>query len=311
MNGTRTIVDIHVHLFDRVNGHNADGATSSAHFGRVATATGRIQFMPPCFRETSFSQDMILEMMDFTGIHKAVLLQNPLIGIVNDEISQAVRAHPDRFLGTIQVDPLDPSAADTIKTYASNPRHAILKFEMSDGWGWTGIHRGLTLDDECFTPIWNVARNLGMPVILDGGRPGNAGYQVEAIDRLTSKIPSLTFVLEHLGALSRETLHLRERQRAMIRIGKKKNVHLGIASLAAGLKESFPYRQSLELLKEAVDLVGAEKILWGSDIPGTLKAQTYGEMASFVSDHADFLREADKDLILGQNALRVFPGFRA
>jgi predicted TIM-barrel fold metal-dependent hydrolase len=310
MAADRNIVDIHVHLFDRVEGNNADGPTSSASFGRVETHTGMIQFMPPWFRETSFSMDMILEMMDFAGIRKAVLLQNPLIGTVNDAIARAVEAHPERFLGTIQVDPTDPAAVDTICRYSSNPRQAILKFEMSDGWGWTGIHKGLTLDDECFTPIWRIALERGLPVILDGGRPGNAGYQVEAVDRLARRHPDLTFILEHLGALSRDTFHLRERQRAMIRIGKKKNVYLGIASLAAGLKESYPYRQSLELLQEGVELVGAEKILWGSDIPGTLKLQTYAQMVSFVAECAEFLSEADKDLILGGNALRVFPVFR-
>lgn len=37
----------------------------------------------------------------------------------------------------------------------------------------------------------------------------------------------------------------------MIRIGKKENVYLGIAALAAGMREIWPYRRSLELLKEA------------------------------------------------------------
>lgn len=310
MSGNRVIVDAHIHLFDRVEGTNADGPTASAPFGRVATRTGTIQFMPPWFRETSFPADVILEMMDFAGVDKGVLLQNPLIGIVNDAIARAVRQHPDRFLGTIQVDPRDPAAVENIRRYSDDPCHAVLKFEMSDGWGWTGVHRGLTLEDECFAPIFRIALERGLPIILDGGRPGNAGYQVEAIDRLTSRYPELTILLEHLGALSRETYHLRERQRAMIRIGKKKNVYLGIASLAAGLKESWPYRQSLELLREGVGLVGAEKIIWGTDIPGTLKLYTYSQMVAFVSEHADFLGDDDKDLILGGNALRVFPGFR-
>jgi hypothetical protein len=33
-------------------------------------------------------------------------------------------------------------------------------------------------------------------------------------------------------------------------------------------------------------------------------------MVSFVAECAEFLSEADKDLILGGNALRVFPIFR-
>jgi hypothetical protein len=39
-----------------------------------------------------------------------------------------------------------------------------------------------------------------------------------------------------------------------------------------------------------------------------LKLHTYSQMVSLVSEHAEFFSEADKDLILGGNALRVLPG---
>lgn len=310
MKRERTIVDIHIHIFNKINGRNSDGPTSSLPYGRVKTATGEMQFMPPYSRETSFPVDVIIEMMNFNGINKAVLLQNPVIGIVNDVVADAIDKYPDRLIGTIQVDPLDKKAVETVRKYSSNPRHNILKFEMSDGWGWSGIHKGLKLDDDCFNPIWKEASERSLPIILDHGRPNNFGYQVETIDWLTTKYSNLTFILEHLGAMNQECLHLKSRWTEMVKLGKKKNVYLGMAALGAGLREDFPCPKALELLKEGIEIVGIEKILWGSDIPGTFKSYTYKEMVDMVVNYADFLSEKDKDLIMGENALRVLTGLK-
>jgi predicted TIM-barrel fold metal-dependent hydrolase len=305
----RTIVDIHIHLFNQIAGQNNAGPTTSLGLGWVRTGTGPIRIMPPYCKETAFPAEVIIDMMDFVGIGKAVLLQNPLIGTVNDQIAAAIARYPERLIGTIQVDPLDPQALDIIRRYAQNPRQNILKFEMSDGWGWSGVHPGLKLDDACFTPIWELAVKLQLPVILDPGRPNNAGYQVTAFDKVTSDYPQLTFILEHLGGMNRENLHLKDRWTQMVRLGKKPNVYLGIAAIGAGLREDFPCPEALGLLREGVELAGAEKILWGSDIPGTLKQYTYQQMADMVITYADFLSETEKDLIMGGNALRILSGF--
>ncbi|HOP74483.1 MAG TPA: amidohydrolase family protein [Bacillota bacterium] len=304
----RRIVDIHVHLFNGIHGQKGDGETSSAGFGRVKTKTGMIQFMPPFSKETAFPVELILEWMDCAGVSQAVLVQNPLIGTVNQEIAEAIERYPHRFIGSIQVDPMDPGAVETIKKYAVNPKHNILKFEISDGWGWSGIHSGLKLDGDYFKPIWELASEMKLPVILDAGRPNNAGYQLDAIDRITTEYSDVLWILEHLGGMNQENLHLKDKWQRMIEFGKKTNVYLGMAAIGAGLREDYPCYQALGLLNESVKKVGADKILWGSDIPGTLKNYTYQQMIEMVSVHATFLSEKEKDLILGENALRILKG---
>jgi len=269
-----------------------------------------MQFMPPYFKKTSFPADVIAELMDFTGIDKAVLLQNPVLGIVNDQVADAIKKYPEKFAGTIQVDPFDPKAINIIKKYSSNPKHNILKFEMSDSWGWSGIHKNLTLENECFIPIWKIASEKNLQIILDPGRPGNAGYQVEAIDKITDKYKDVTFIIEHLGGMNKENLHLKKRWLQMITLGKKKNVYMGITSIGAGLREDFPCRQALSLLKEAVDIMGAEKLLWGSDLPSNLKYYSYQEMSDMILTYADFLNDTEKTMIMYGNALKVFSGLK-
>lgn len=302
------IIDIHIHIFKKIKGRNSDGVTRGLNYGRIKTSKGEIQFMPPYFKDTSFTSDTIVELMKFSNIKKGILLQNPMIGDVNDEIADAVKKYPDIFAGTIQVDPKAPGAVNLIKKYSANPRQNILKFEMSHGWGWSGIHKNLTVEDEYFTPIWSIASDKNLQVILDPGRPGNAGYQIEEIDRITDKYKDLIFVLEHLGGMNREKLHLKDNWLKMIRLGTKKNVYMGITSIGAGLREDFPCPQALGLLKEAVSIIGAEKLLWGSDLPSNLKFYTYNEMADMIIKYADFLSENEKKMIMSDNALKVFSG---
>lgn len=309
MANKRTIVDIHVHIFNEINGRNNAGPTHSIPYGRVKTGDGEIQFLTPSAKETSFKVDVILEMMKLFGIDKAVLLQNPLIGDVNEVIADAIGKYPDKFIGTIQVDPTLPNAVELIKKYSDNKKHNIIKFEMSDGWGWTGVHKGLSLLDDCFTPIWNIAAERELQVIIDPGRPNNVGYQIEAIDKITTAYPQITFLLEHLGAMNRENMHLKDRWNQMVALGRKENVYLGIASIGAGLRDDFPCRDALKLLREGVDMVGAHKLLWGSDIPGTLKHYTYQQMIDMVVKYADFLSEDEKDMIMGGTALKIFKAF--
>jgi predicted TIM-barrel fold metal-dependent hydrolase len=309
MSENRIIIDCHVHIFNEINGMCSAGHTHSIPYGKVKTEDGEIQIMPPYSKETSFTAENIVEMMNFAGVSKAILLQNPLMGDQNDIIEDAINQYPDRFIGTIQVDPTLGNAVDLIKKYSDNKKHNILKFEMSDGWGWNGVHKGLYLTDECFKPIWAIASERGLPVIIDPGRPNNAGYQVEAIDAITSAYPQITFILEHLGAMNRENLHLKDRWTQMVSMGKKKNVYLGIAAVASGLREDFPCKDALGLIKEGIELAGSDKLLWGSDIPGTFKQYTYQQMIDIIVKYADFLSEQEKDMIMRGTALKIFKAF--
>lgn len=56
----------------------------------------------------------------------------------------------------------------------------------------------------------------------------------------------------------------------------------------------------------AVDLIGADKIMWGIDAPGLLTSGSYRQLLNYVRLHGDFLSEAEMADVLGLNALRVY-----
>jgi predicted TIM-barrel fold metal-dependent hydrolase len=59
-------------------------------------------------------------------------------------------------------------------------------------------------------------------------------------------------------------------------------------------------------LREAVELVGEQKLLWGTDVPITLRRYTYRQMADFIALHCDFLDVNSRNRILGDNAAAIF-----
>ena len=69
----------------------------------------------------------------------------------------------------------------------------------------------------------------------------------------------------------------------------------------------YPYPEGQKLLRELRDRVDAESPLWGSDSPyGMSQWCIYRQSLDFIRVHCDFLSAAEKALILGGNAARLF-----
>ena len=299
------LVDAHAHFLPAIKGRKGEEPTAAGNYGKVLIGGMESQVLPVYLKDSTFPVDMLLATMDANNVGRAILLQNPFYGIINDEISDAVRAYPDRFKGTIQADPYGADALSEIRRYHA-PGQYILKFEISEGWGWSSIHRNLLLDGPEFMAIWELATELGLCVIIDPGRINNPGYQVEALERITRQFSQVKFLIEHLGYMTADLYgdnSAHETWRRMIRLGREENVFIGFSAIFILLEEDYPCPRSVKLLEEAVNTIGAEKILWGTDIPTTLSRYTYGQMIDLIVKHAGFLSDTQKDMVMGFNAL--------
>lgn len=197
-----------------------------------------------------------------------------------------------------------------IRQFAS-PKQSTLKLEMSYDWGWTGLYPDFGIDEPGMRPVWEVVAECGLEVIIDPGPPGNPGYQVEAFDVLTSRLPDTRFVLEHLGYLMADQESggdARSRHRHLLELGRKPNVWLGLSAVPVLLEDVYPCPRAVTLLREAVELVGAKKLIWGSDLPTTLNLHTYRQLVDTIRREASFLSEEQLRQILHDNAQTVFKG---
>ena len=307
------IIDAHAHIFERVGGLTGTGNTRSLSFGKVQWGNGKvIRFMPPLAKDTSFPPEVLLEYMDWVGVDKAVLLQGPFYGEANDYIHQAARHWPDRFIGAGYIDPWLKDAEDVFHHVVDELGFNIIKIELREDTGLAGLYQAVRLDDIRIEWLWEEIGKRGLVVTFDLGPIGGKGYQTEAIKRILDKHPGLKMVMTHLCYPPIKARNNEQPNRVwqdQILLAKHPGVWIDLASLPAHVEnEDYPYPSACEFIRKAVELVGSEKLLWGSDIPSLLTHATYPQLFRFVAEHCDFLSDTDCARIMGENAIQVYGG---
>jgi predicted TIM-barrel fold metal-dependent hydrolase len=70
-------------------------------------------------------------------------------------------------------------------------------------------------------------------------------------------------------------------------------------------EEFYPFTGAVRAIREAIDLVGIDQLMWGSDYPRTMVAITYRMSYDFIL-RSPLLTETEKALFLGINAQRFY-----
>ncbi len=215
--------------------------------------------------------DEIVARMDAAGVDRAVVFPfnevNPgeSFSKANDRIAEGVKKYPDRLIGFCRIDPnLGERAIEEMKRSVMNLGLKGVKLHP------TGQKFEIT--DKRVMEIVREASTLNAPVVFDTGKKESRPWMVEELAR---KVPEGTIIMAHLrGENSIDVARDNE------------NVYQGTT-------KAF----DLEKVKEALKVLGPEKLIAGSDSP-------YADMkASF--DIFEFASNAEKRLIFGGNIERV------
>ena len=127
--------------------------------------------------------------------------------------------------------------------------------------------------------------------------------QVQEMKEIIQEYPQLRIAIGHFGMVT--TPHWQEQ----IKLDRHKNVMIesgGITWLFNS--EFYPFHGAVKAIKEAADLVGMDKLMWGSDYPRTITAITYKMSYDFILKTTEMTQE-EKALFLGKNAERFY-GFK-
>ena len=117
--------------------------------------------------------------------------------------------------------------------------------------------------------------------------------QVQEMKEIIQEYPQLRIAIGHFGMVT--TPHWQEQ----IKLARHKNV----------IRDRFyPFHRAVKAIKEAADLVGMDKLMWGSDYPRTITAITYKMSYDFILKTTEMTQE-EKALFLGKNAERFY-GFK-
>jgi uncharacterized protein len=235
----------------------------------------------------------LLEAMDANGVDRSVVFGFPWrdpehFKVHNDFILEAVRRHPDRLVGFGCFDPTSREAAQEAERCLDAGMAGIgeLAFYQSG------------LDDECLArlaPVMDICRERGRPVLIHTNEPVGHAYPgktpntLSQIYRMVSRFPFNTIVLAHWGGGLFFFNLLRKEVKDRL-----KNVYFDTAAS--------PYLYDPGIYRLAVQTVGPEKILFGSDYPLLAQNRYFAEM------DAAGLSSPERESICGANAARLlFP----
>jgi predicted TIM-barrel fold metal-dependent hydrolase len=310
------IIDAHAHVFPAVQGRIKDGETRSIGYGKIRVGDDQIhRVLPPSAIETVHPPEVLVEYMDWAGVDRTVLLQGTFYGECNRYAAGAIRRYPDRFMGSAFLDPWAPGARAMFEEAVDALGFRAVKLELSEAAGLTGIHPDLRLDDPDAAWLWNELEHRDFLLTLDLGAIGSRSYQTGAVRGIMERHPALRIVIAHLcqpNPAAEQDASRWALWKEQVALAQTPRVWLDTAALPAYLRhEGYPYPSARRYIRMAVDMVGPDKILWGTDVPGLLTIATYNQLVALGWAHTDFLSREDQEKIMGLNALRVYGGASA
>lgn len=216
--------------------------------------------------------------MDSYGIDIACVTHHAGISsdfkLGNDTVAEAKRLYPDRIVGYCTINPNYPNE---------------MKGELErciDGYEFKAIkvhpelHDNYPLDGRNYKPMWEFAAERGLPLL---SHTYFAGDSLEVFGKLAKEYPSVTILLGHLGFDK----------------GLDNAIELVLEHPNIVMDLTGPVQFS-GIVEKAVKGVGADRVLYGSDIPFRDAASQLGNIL-----YADLTRE-EKEKILGLNTKRIF-----
>lgn len=298
------IIDAHVHLVQCIAGTEANGEMRSYGGGRGICADGTVyRLIPEEWNTDTVTPERVLQVMDEHDVERAVLLQGGFLGFQNLYSWQAQQVWPHRFLAAGAYDPYSRRRDAIVHHLFEELNLRVVKFEVSTGSGLMAIHPVFSLDGEVMEKETSFAEEHHLVFVIDIGKLGSPSSQIPALRRLILRHPGLSFVVCHLLAPKQSELTAMAEGLAALALP---NVWFDLASLQHNVEpDTVPYPVTRRFIHRAAEIVGPDKLLFGTDLPSNLCQYRYRDMVDTVAADPDF-SQSEKEMILYQNALRVF-----
>lgn len=276
------IIDVHTHIFPD------DVRSDRARFFKGEPAF-ELLYAPE--KSKMVSADEMVAMMDDQGVDRAVVFGFPwndpdLVRKHNDYVARGVARHPDRLIGLGCLDPFAPNAREEAQE--------CLASGLS-GFGELAFYRS-GIDEAARTalsPIMALAAEKDLPVMVHTNEPvghdypGKSPVTVRQILALLEAFPDNRIILAHWGG-GVFFYHLMKK-------GVKPILENAWFDTAAS-----PYLYDPAIYRTAVDILGPEKILFGSDYPLIPPSRYMKDMEK------GGLTDAERDAVCGENTRSLF-----
>ena len=285
------IIDAHSHLWLKQDTVVEGLPIRTLENGRSLFMGEVRQMLPPFMTDGVNSAEVFLSNMDYAQVSAAVVTQEFIDGFQNDYLAE-VEA---RFFVCGMCEFRKPG-------YLNQARQLIAR-------GFKGIkipaqrlllkEGRVRLNGEEMMQMFHLMEQNGVLLSID---MADGDTQVGELEEVIQECPKLKVAIGHFGMVTRP------QWKEQIKLARHPHVRIESGGITWLFNDEFyPFKGAVRAIREAAELVGFEKLMWGSDYPRTITAITYRMSYDFVSKSAE-LTEREKALFLGENA-RSFYGF--
>ena len=238
-----------------------------------------------------FDLEILLRMEDEAGIDFAVVMPantssgpNAVLYRQPDNlrVAQAIRGNK-RCIGCATINPT--LGIDNIKT----------QFSIIDEYGFGGpklmalLHE-YVIDDDIVDPIMQMTRERGLVASIHSG---SGDVHPNRIGHIAARFPEVPIIMDHMG-------YPDSTEDAIVVAEAHPNIYLGTTILR--FFKSDPAQAVPTAVAEAVQRVGPERVVWGSNLP------EYEHSALWCRQAIERLHlgAAAERLIMGENLMRIY-----
>lgn len=192
----------------------------------------------------------------------------------NREVLVAIRAFPGRIEGYLSLWPWGPDAVRDELAWGLDAGFIGIKLHNANGFPYT---------DSTLIPAYELAEEREMPILF---HTWGSDTEFHELHWISEHFPHIPLLIAHAGCIN---------VAGYINLGRKcSNIYLELAFSAA----------PRGMVAHLVDVLGAERIIWGSDVYFYSQSQQIGRVLGAR------ISEEEKRLILSGNAARILSRFR-
>lgn len=289
------IIDAHSHLWLKQDAVVEGLPIRTLENGRSLFMGEVRQMLPPFMTDGVNSAEVFLSNMNYAQVSAAVVTQEFIDGFQNDYLAEVTARYPDRFFVCGMCEFRRPGYLDQARRLIARGFKGIKipaqRLLLKEG--------RVRLNCEEMMQMFHLMEQNGVLLSID---MADGDTQVGELEEVIQECPKLKVAIGHFGMVTRP------QWKEQIKLARHPHVRIESGGITWLFNDEFyPFKGAVRAIREAAELVGFEKLMWGSDYPRTITAITYRMSYDFVSK-SDELTEREKALFLGENA-RSFYGF--
>jgi L-galactono-1,5-lactonase len=286
------IVDAHLHIWNNLNGKmNNEVPVKPLGNGMIQIGDDQLLGTPAYLLDCCARAEYVVSEFDAAGVDLGVVVQDYMDGEQNDYLLEIQDRFPGRFFAHALPNFFKPDevVSEAVSLFDAGFRGLKLCGEHFAG--------RVRLDDERFMPIWE---QMEQERYVLAAELCEGDVQVPEFARILARYPKLHVAIGHFGYVNRRGWP------AQLELCNYENVHIELGGVIWLYRhEGYPFPGAMERIRHAIEVVGIDKIMWGSDWPRTMIDFTYRQSIDYIRKSPS-LDESEKAKILGENAIRVY-----